>query len=213
MSCIQLNLVWWMCFSVCVFTLRWSTRLAVEAGSSLSATWTNWTAPWSPLSMEVAPVYHRLPWTWSLSFTSHTPSNTCKTATHFKPTKQKVAQIEELLFVAGHAKATANFAQLDLQPLAQHSHSEVGDVDLYDVLAVFEGNVVLVCFVLTKAALIHYKEPNTKQGINNNMTKYNQTIKTVFLCSAFQTPCWNTSVNVSHRHHWNVSPLDVFNIF
>lgn len=125
----QLSWVWWLSFYVCVlfvfFTLRWSTRLAVEAGSSLSATWTNWTALWSPSSMEVAPVYHRLPWTWSLSFTSHTPSNTCKTATQFKPAELKVAQTEMLLFVSGHAKATPNFAQLDLRRLAQHSHSEV----------------------------------------------------------------------------------------
>lgn len=54
---------------------RWSTRLAVEAGSSLSATWMNWTMLWSLSSMEGVLVYHRLPWTWSSSFTSHTPSN------------------------------------------------------------------------------------------------------------------------------------------
>lgn len=61
--------------SWCVFALRWSTRLAAEAGSSLNATWTSWTALWSPSSTEVALVYHRLPWTWSSRSTSHTPSN------------------------------------------------------------------------------------------------------------------------------------------
>lgn len=48
----------------------------------------------------------------------------------------------------------------------------------------------------------------------SDMTKCNQNIHTVLSCSAFQTPCWSTSVNVSHRHYWNVSLwMDVFNIF
>lgn len=48
----------------------------------------------------------------------------------------------------------------------------------------------------------------------SDMTKCNQNIHSVLSCSAFQTPCWSTSVNVSHRHYWNVSLwMDVFNIF
>lgn len=92
--------------SVCVFTLRWSTRLALEADYSLSATWMNWTALWSPSSTEVVLVCHRLQRTWSSSFTSHTPSNAHADNDTLKVQKKKIhlteggwAQNEKLLTV------------------------------------------------------------------------------------------------------------------
>ncbi len=81
--------------SVSVLALRWSTRLAPEAGSSLSATWTSWTALWSPSSMEVALVCRRLPWTWSSSSTSHTPSNAHADHDTLKVLKKKNKSTEQ----------------------------------------------------------------------------------------------------------------------
>ncbi len=109
--------------SVSVLALRWSTRLAPEAGSSLSATWTSWTALWSPSSMEVALVCRRLPWTWSSSSTSHTPSNAHADHDTLKVLKKKTNPLNRRWFStergAGDCSGKGGFAQSDTQPVAE----------------------------------------------------------------------------------------------
>lgn len=98
-------------------------------------------------------------------------------AIHFKPTKQKVAQKERLLFVAGHANAMAHFAQLDLQPLAQHSQSEVVGYNLVWWIGSPWRNHCVCLFCAHQSCFNIRSQTLNKEY--NNMTKYNQTIKTV----------------------------------
>ena len=163
---------------------RWSTRLAVEAGCCPSATWTNWTAHWSPSSTEGVPAYPRRPWTWSSFSTSHTPSNTRAVRQNLQKKK-------------GSRKRRCCWWYANLP-------SKAGVVDLCVVWTVKN-------LLFDRNFCAHQSCFNSCVTLNNETTA---SPESVFFCSAFRTLRRSTSVNVSPQTlKRSVVLLDVLTIF